>query len=75
MKAHQLLAITRRLKGVQLDQFESLIDGSDDPDDYNPNALRQIGDALLVLHTQGLLDTEDFHDLMPLIRMMTEASE
>ena len=49
LTVQDLVRITRKLKGVQLDQLQSLIDGSDDPDDYNPNALRQIENALAEL--------------------------
>lgn len=75
-KAHQLLTITRRLKGVQLDQFQSLIEGSQDlENDYNPTALRQIEEALGDLETQELLDPDDFHDIMALSQMMRKLLE
>ena len=73
LTVYELLRITQTLKGLQLGQLESLIDGSDDPDDYNPNALRQIEERLEVL--KPYIDEESFLEVMALSRMMREASE
>jgi DNA-binding transcriptional MerR regulator len=73
LTVHDLLRITRMLKGVQLGQLESLIDGSQDPDDYNPNALRQIEERLEVL--EPYIDEESLLEVMALSEMMREASE
>ena len=74
-KAHHLLSITRRLKGVQLDQFESLIEGSEDTDDYNPNALRQIEDALTFLLDHDLMDEESYTEIVYLSEKMRLLSD
>ena len=75
MKVEQLLNITLRLKGLQLDQLRSLTEGSDDPDDYNPNALAQIESALTGLYHSGFIDEDDFHDIIAHSQMMREAVE
>jgi len=73
LTVQDLVRITRKLKGVQLDQLQSLIDGSDDPDDYNPNALRQIENALAEL--EPYIDEESLFGVMAHSQMMREASE
>ena len=73
-KAQQLLTITRRLKGVQLDQFQSLIEGSEDVEnDYNPNALIQIEEALTYLFDHGLIDEKSYYEIMGLSERMRES--
>jgi hypothetical protein len=73
LTVYEVLRITQTLKGVQLGQLESLIDGSQDLDDYNPNALRQIENALEKL--KPYIDGESFLEVMALAEMMREASE
>lgn len=74
-KAHHLLTITRKLKGVQLGQFESLIEGSEDLDDYNPTALRQIEDALTFLLDHDLMDEESYTEIVALSVQMRLLSD
>jgi len=73
LTVEDLVRITRKLKGVQLDQLRSLIDGSDDPDDYNPNALRQIENALSEL--EPYIDEESLLEVMAHSRMMRGVCE
>ena len=77
LTVYELLRITQTLKGVQLSQLESLTDGSQDLDDYNPNALRQIENALSELdaHVVPYIDEESLLEVMALSKMMREASE
>lgn len=74
--ARDLLVITRQLKGTQLDQFQSLIEGSEDVEnDYNPNALRQIEESLAFLFEHGLMDEESYDEIMALSQRMVRLLE
>lgn len=75
MRAEQLLNITLRLMGLELDQLQSLIDGSQNPHDYNPNALAQIESALTGLYHSGFLEKESLLEVVSLSQMMRGASE
>ena len=59
-----LHTITIHLKGVQLDQLLSLIEGDDDPDNYAFDAIRHIQSALTSLHAGGIIDDEEYNKVM-----------
>lgn len=59
-----LHTITCALKGVQLDQFLSLIEGDDDPDSYALDAISQIQNTLASLHAVGILDEDEYQEVM-----------
>ena len=59
-----LHTITCALKGVQLDQFLSLIEGDDDPDNYAFDAISQIQRVLTSLHAIEILDEDEYQEVM-----------
>ena len=67
-----LHTITTHLNGVQLDQLLSLIEGDSDPDNYAFDAIGQIQSALTSLHVVGLLNIDDYNEVMAHAHYMKE---
>ena len=56
LELNDLFTIMHRMGPLQWDQVESLIEGSSDQDDYNPNALRHIRRVLIFLSAYEEID-------------------